>query len=302
MPRAGRVLETVVAILEKALGPLDLSVESPAYVTGRASGTRREIDVAVRGRLGGTELLMIIECRDRIDVEDVRWIEELATKRRDVGADKAIAVSSSGFSSGAVSLAASEGIELRTLKDIDISDSFSWLGLTHLDVTVVRSGSGGIRIQLLNPDQEVMAAFAGRTFESHDDAVFVDKKTGDRISPNEILRREIDAAPSMPTTIPADGSVVTSDLEIRFGGDDIRYQVEGPAGLVDVHGIEFDVHLAAERQHVPLGQLSRYTRDDSVLAENAEFRFTVDGESHVLSLHVLREIETLAASLRRESA
>ena len=300
MTRAGRPLELLVAILERACSPLGVSVESPAYVLGRKSGSLREVDVAISGRLGTADLLIIIECRDRTRVEDVRWIEELATKVRDVGAQKAIAVSSSGFSEGAAALAASEGVELRTMKALGVAEAFSWLGLTHLDVHAVRFGLGGISLQLLRPDEHLMAAFSGRDFASYDDKLFVDKNSGEPLTPNEILRREIPNAPALQVAVPADGSVVKSGVEIRFPANAIRYQVVNPCGPVDVHGIEFTVHLAAERRRVLVEELTRYTRDDSVVAETAEFRFSLEEETYVFSLHLLKEIEALAASLSLE--
>ena len=300
MPRAGRSLETLVAILEKAFDPLQVKVYSPAYITGHESGSRRELDVAVRGRLGTADVFVMIECRDRVATEEVSWIEQLATKMRDVRANKTIAVSSSGFSSGAASLAAAESIELRTMQTLDLGHPFSWLGLTHLNVQLVRFGLGGIRVQLLQPDDEVITAFDSRPLESHDEELFIDKLSGKTLSPNDILRLKIGDAPSREVSIPADGSVITQSLQIRFAGDEVRYQVEGPAGLIDVHGIEFDVLLTGERARVPLERLSQYACDESVLAESAEFHFMVDGERHVLSLHLLKELEALTASLRLE--
>lgn len=299
MARAGRALETLVAILEKSFAPFDVVVDSPAHIKGRRSGSTREVDVAVRGRLGATELLVIMECRDRAGIEDVRWIEELATKRTDVGADKAVAVSTSGFSSGAESLAAAEGIELRTLESIEVSSPFSWLGLTHLDVSLVRFGLGDLSIDVLDPKDEVIAALRKRDM-SNDEQLFIEKSSGRSLTSRQVLGREILRAPAHQVALSSDGSTVTTELELRFAGNDIVYQIMGPAGLVDVHTIRFDILLAAERSRIPIDALSSYVRDDSLLTENAQFRFTVDGDTWLLSLHLLKDTESLVASLHQE--
>src|SRR5205823_8277515 len=83
--RAARALELLVARLEHLLaGHEELTIESPAHLPGKYSGTSREVDVAVRGRLGSHAVVVIMECRDRSATEDVTWIEQLATKRSDV--------------------------------------------------------------------------------------------------------------------------------------------------------------------------------------------------------------------------
>jgi hypothetical protein len=71
---------------------------------------------------------------NRDAVQDVTWIEQLAAKSDDVGADKAIAVTVSGFTAGAVSAAAAHGILLRPVEDVDLADSLAWLGVRHTTV------------------------------------------------------------------------------------------------------------------------------------------------------------------------
>jgi hypothetical protein len=112
MVKPGKALEQLVAVLESVLGPTDVVMTSPDKIAGKLSNQEREVDVSLRARVGSAQILVIIECRDRQGAQDVRWIEELATKREDVGADKAIAVSPTGFSEAARSLATAKIIDL----------------------------------------------------------------------------------------------------------------------------------------------------------------------------------------------
>ena len=107
MPRAGRSLELLVQALEQLLAGAPVEIRSPDFIMGRNSGTSREVDVSLRSQVGSVSVLVIIECRDRAKPQDVTWIEQLASKREDVGADKAVAVSAGGFSAGARNLARS---------------------------------------------------------------------------------------------------------------------------------------------------------------------------------------------------
>lgn len=89
----------------------------------------RQIDVAIR-RDGK---LTIVECRTHNSPQDVTWIEELIGRRSSLKADAIVAVSASGFTSGAKLKAARFGIVLRQLDEISADDVDSW----GLDATLV---------------------------------------------------------------------------------------------------------------------------------------------------------------------
>ncbi|MFZ2799665.1 MAG: restriction endonuclease [Syntrophorhabdus sp.] len=109
----------MVALLEEHLGPLGIEVRSPDYIPDKDTSQLREVDISLRSKIGSSDILVIIECRNRKANEDVVWIEQLSRKRESVGADKAVAVSSSGFTVPASLKATKENIELRTLDEID---------------------------------------------------------------------------------------------------------------------------------------------------------------------------------------
>jgi len=125
--RAGRGLELLVKGLEQLLAEAPVEIRSPDYIVGRLSGQRREVDVSLRSRVGSVDVLVIIECRDRSKAQGVSWIEQLASKREDVGADKAVAVSAAGFTPGAQNLARSEHVELRSFEELSADVVFDWL-------------------------------------------------------------------------------------------------------------------------------------------------------------------------------
>jgi Restriction endonuclease len=81
---------------------------------------QRQIDVTVRR---GNHLTLI-ECRIRKSRQDVKWIEELIGRRASLRAHSVLAVSASGFTSGAIRKARQHLIavrDLRTLTDADIA-------------------------------------------------------------------------------------------------------------------------------------------------------------------------------------
>jgi len=126
VPRKGRLLELTIQAIERLLASANVQIQSPGLIPDRDTGRQREIDVVISGKIGSSEVLGIVECRDRQGRQDVRWIEEIESKRASVRANFAIAVSSSGFTTGATQKAKALGISLRTLENLALEDFSNW--------------------------------------------------------------------------------------------------------------------------------------------------------------------------------
>lgn len=124
-----REFERLIARIEADAGPHGLIVTSPDRLRCKLTGRMREVDASIRARVGSTEMIVTIECRRRLKTQDVTWIEQLATKKSSIGADRTIAVSVSGFSSEAQIAASHAGISLRKVSDLTIADINPLLGL-----------------------------------------------------------------------------------------------------------------------------------------------------------------------------
>ena len=82
----------------------------------------RQIDITIK-RNGN---LTMVECRQHQLPQDVQWIEELIGRRTSLRVDSAIAVSSSGFTSGAIKKASAHGIILRNLEEVSEREVKKW--------------------------------------------------------------------------------------------------------------------------------------------------------------------------------
>jgi len=82
----------------------------------------RQIDVSIRcdGKL------TLVECRDQQCRQDVQWIEELIGRRTSLAADAVIAVSWSGFTTGALKKAKRHGMVPRDLKRLTDAEVRGW--------------------------------------------------------------------------------------------------------------------------------------------------------------------------------
>jgi hypothetical protein len=82
----------------------------------------RQIDITVR-RSGK---LTLVECRQHKSPQDVKWVEELIGRRASLQADGVIAVSSSGFTSGALKKAKKYGVIPRDLRALTEREIREW--------------------------------------------------------------------------------------------------------------------------------------------------------------------------------
>jgi hypothetical protein len=124
-----REFEQLIARIEKDAGPLGMTVKSPDRIRCKTTGRLREVDASIRSRVGTSEMLITIECRRRSKVQDVTWIEQLSAKKTAIGADRTIAVSTSGFSAEAKKIADLSSISLRKLSEISVEDINSLIRL-----------------------------------------------------------------------------------------------------------------------------------------------------------------------------
>ncbi len=152
MTRKGRDLEKLVSNFEGLLGPKGVAITSPDYIPDKDTGEPREVDISLRSQIGSSEILVVVECRDYSHkVQDVKWIEELATKRDSVGADKVLAVSSTGFSGPAITKAEAKGITLRTMAEIDYQEISHWFSFKYLYFN--RPNFRIYKVELNTPDE-----------------------------------------------------------------------------------------------------------------------------------------------------
>ena len=88
----------------------DRSVRVGEWIDGPDG--RRDMDVEVRGSLDGRAHLCLVECKDWDRRVGIQVVDALDSKRIDLGADRAIIYSNSGFSVPAIRKAKRVGIEL----------------------------------------------------------------------------------------------------------------------------------------------------------------------------------------------
>lgn len=91
----------------------------------------RQIDITIKRE----QALTIIECRIHKETQDVTWIEELIGREISLNADTVIAVSHSGFTSGAIKKAKIFGVILRDFRTLTNEEIKQWGHRTSVWIT-----------------------------------------------------------------------------------------------------------------------------------------------------------------------
>jgi hypothetical protein len=305
MPRAGRFLEELVYALETMLASTPVEIKSPDFIVGKSTKARREIDVALRSTIGSAAVLIIIECRDRRDVQDLTWIEQLASKREDVGADKAIAVSATGFSQSARNIARYKQIELRSLEELDEDVVFDWLKAKiaeHRTRSIEVTGCQidlGDEISGITPAEAFTAAEKIRRQGTpyQDDKFLVRKADKTMASIDDVwsTARGLgllldDAFPDLP---PKEKRRIV--LVINFEGPQYCIGVED--GLIDVISIMVEGDFSYAQTLVPIRRY-KYVSDSGTITENAEIKIEYEGGRIIMGLHATPDRSKLATTFR----
>lgn len=226
MGHKGRALEELVFNLERLLASESVVIRSPDLIQGKNSGVPREVDISIRAKVGSSDLLVIIECRDRNSKQDVTWIEQLSLKQIDVQANKVIAVSRRGFTKAAIASARNLNIELRTFDSIEDQDLAAWI--TFRNATFIMHRLDTITLNFDEPvgDGDDLKSFA-KSLRSGDPPKITRLTDGKAVTIEEImndLRRASDHVPQTLVSRWPDGFSISVDRS------KYKYTIDGPGG------------------------------------------------------------------------
>ena len=275
-----REFEKLVARIEKAAGPRDAVVKSPDRVVDHVTGRKREVDASVRVKIGTAPILITLECRKRQPTQDVTWIEQLATKRQHVCAAKTIAVSSSGFSDGAVAAAKASGVELRRLDEVTRADIDSWLAPQFMLHIFRQSKLKTVNISYHQEPGDTLSpilapeADARRREQGPNAKLFTVANSETTLSLNNMwlwAQHQQD----FYANVPIDGTCVTQVISFQPPKGELKLPLTD--GLRDVKEIKLTFDLWLEQEEVPFDQATFHTYSDmeGQTVQRAEFKTTI---------------------------
>lgn len=283
MPRAGRPLEEFVRELERLLIDQPVEIRSPDFVMGKHSGIRRELDVGIR-ESGSDRILVMIECRDRQNTQDVGWMDCLVGKRDDVDVERVVAVSPSGFSPGARSIARVKGIELRTFQEVNLETIKDWISLREMVVRMRHAQVSGVRV-IVREEASLSAADREHLLRvpiTLDAPLFVFKRNGSKASVNEIWKETAKFGPF--DHIPP-GETRQGTLTVNYPDAENSYVLEAAGQQFEVEQIQIAGKFSYTDGSVPIGRSYTYANEGGVLTQNSEVQVEHEGVEFTFGVH-----------------
>jgi len=297
--RRGRKFEKIVRDLEELLGDSNLEVKSPDKLFDYASEIHREVDISIKGKLGTHPILIVIECRDWGKPQNVIWIEQLKTKRDGIRAHKMIAVSTSGFSLNAVTLAEKYGIGIRNVNNLDAKELSGWIADT--EVAHILNSFDVQKVNYVVTDSSelgdvapkaTLPTFGGRGTNKSVDKNFISKNTGQRFSINDLVRNiKFQDNTTLFDKVKPNQEPIEEILPLSFRDSSNILLVELDTKIYRIVEMDIRVKLWKTEWSIPIASIMQYTSPDEILAERVDFTFTDENEK-AITVSVQRDKQT----------
>lgn len=302
-----REFELLASRIEANLAPKGAKVKSPDRIRDKITGQYREVDASIRYTVGSCDLLITIECRDRSRVQDVTWIEQLATKRVHIGADRTIAVSSTDFTEAAVRAGVAHNISLRRISELtddEIRDLTSPLEVT-IGFTELTLGRMALVYRDVSDTPITLDEATENLFKSlgWDAPIFHCSDANDAVTLHDLIGRSVRDPPGSPTTqstsapksppalfdrspilshlpeAPRDGSAVSKTLTLKIEDEEVSVLTDqGPKLLRE---ISFEVTARHRSEQIPASRVADYSDERRIVGRFTEYEVHLGGDRYL---------------------
>lgn len=305
MASDGKQLETLVAYVEKNLLPAGFDVKANERVFDDDGVQIAEFDIEIKGKVGSTSIAWLIECRDRPGHGSApgSWIEQLVGRRVRFGFNKVTAVSTTGFASGAISFAKSQGIELREVRTLSPEEFASWLVIQEFKNIHLVSELKYAHIIVDEKESDERKAELHKAISgiSKGVAIFRSSMTGELITPSNAFFAAVQEVQGIFDDVIV-GKPKTIHLHADYPSDEYHFTVETSVGSVRVRKIEFIGELRITESVVPIINTVEYrqTETGEPISQLAAFApQNILGMNLALELHHISDSGVTHICIRR---
>lgn len=305
MSANGKRLEGLVAFVEETLLPQGFDVKTNERIFNDDGVQIAEFDVEIRGKVGTTNIAWLIECRDRpgSGTAPVNWIEQLVGRRIRFGFDKVTAVSTTGFSAGAIEFAKLQGIELRQVDSLCPSTFADWLVIQHINQTENRANlvHGSVLLNPAEAPDHVDAVALVLSGANGDAKILRSVKTSELSSLTSAFLGAIESQ-DLFNGIEPNGRTSSISLRVKYTNDDDHFVIDTDVGAVRVEEIVFTGELSITESQIPIGVTAEYRHTDSgeLISQVASFQpQTIQDSKFSLEMHRLTETGETHIMMRR---
>lgn len=257
MKNDGRALEELVEYVEKTLSNEGFQVDVNRKLHNDEGVQIAEFDVTVKGGFGSTEVSWLIECRDRPSSGKAPgdWIGALASKRDVHRFNKVTAVSTTGFSPAAVSVAEKLNVELREVTATSPAEFSSWLKLAEVELVQRDVSLGDLDFvfdkNFITPARYTYLQQLTSSPDGRQRVVLVSGVTGSKLDVHIACREALAAAGGFNVVEP-DGDAVEIDMTVEYEAPEAHLLMETPDGNVRIRKIRFQGSVRAVLKKFPI--------------------------------------------------
>jgi hypothetical protein len=300
----GKHLESLVAFVEGRMLPKGFDVQTNQRVYNDDGVQIAEFDVEIRGRLGTTDIVWLIECRDRPGSGPApgSWIEQLVGRRSRFRFNRVTAVSTTGFAEGAQAFAKQQGIELRAVEALT-PDEFTWLQLEHMRFLERRANLQSATILVNESISDDRHAVLRKVVASADGSAKILRaiSSGDYHTVGGVFLYAVEQQHLFDGLEPSGpGKKVT--LHAHYPSDHDHFVIDTEFGEVRVEVIIFHGELTTIETLVPVNVTSRYRNLETGATISQVAAFSpqeIAGKRVALELHRMGEDGETHVILRR---
>ncbi|MFP7656070.1 restriction endonuclease [Chryseobacterium proteolyticum] len=112
--KAGKEYELLIANMYRSLEP-NAEVTHDDYILDKTANAKRQIDVSIKYKIAGVDILIIVQAKDYKHKADVLVVDQFNTVINDTKANKGILICSKGFTKAALTKAEFHNIECLTI-------------------------------------------------------------------------------------------------------------------------------------------------------------------------------------------
>jgi hypothetical protein len=303
---SGKEIEELVATIEGLLLPQGFTVAKNPRIYDDHGVPLAEFDIEIRGKLGSADIAWLIECRNRPcdGPAPGKWIEQLMGRRGRFNFDKVMAVSTTGFSQGAIECADRFGIALRAV-DAIAPELTLWLRM--------RSMTSQERNHILKHVEFVIdAAEPPASVQAAQSAL---SAAGDKPLDAPLLRSTSTGATG--TALQAFLSVVAEHPELwadvvpnqepkpvllRVGYPaDNHFVIDTAFGPVRISKIHFEGALTLKESEIPIDKVSEYRQvgGGRPISQTAGFLVPMNEATVAFELHRIEESGAIMMTVRQ---
>lgn len=185
----GKSLERFVAATQEMAADKSVSVEVNKKEFFDSGVQRAEYDIILEDSSSSPPERTLIECRDRPSkgAAEGAWIQQMIGKKLADGFDKAVAVSTTGFSESAVYYAAKGDIDLLDVKQLEIPENWQSSSYPQIEQGGVYSGFACINVPEEYRDK--IAGFVEYLNEVKGDALLCFEQSGDKLTARNFFQK-----------------------------------------------------------------------------------------------------------------